>query len=456
MRPEPRPENLVPGTPPLGSLSRQEEVGNGGPGTISTGEGDHGGVSYGSYQLSSRMGTAQRFVDSLSTTHPEYHAALSGHAPATAEFNAAWSELARRDPAGFDAAQHDFIQATHYDPAAAGIQQDTGLDLSTRSATLRDVVWSTAVQHGPGRDRTEGARQIVDAALAGRDPATVTDEELISDIYAERGRVDENGELAHFSSNSARTQRSVAARFVREGATALDRLRQEQAAAAAGVTPAAEAPVAQQTPVGPAAPTSALIPPPRPEGLAAQSSAPVTAPPGTTAQAPAPWYSQYDGNHVVDAGDDACFRAVTAMAQDAGVTVQGSNRIIQVGTSENGNGRLTVDSAQAQAGREYIDGQLDRGRPVAVGVSHKDAAYNVDQLTDHFVLITGRGVDEQGRTFYTFHDPGTRRADVGPDTNPNNRFYVDDSTGMMYRPGPHEGFVVDRGYDVSMVRLNAE
>jgi len=182
----------------------------------------------------------------------------------------------------------------------------------------------------------------------------------------------------------------------------------------------------------------------------------VTTPPGTTAQAPAPWYSQFDHDRVVDAGNDACFRAVTAMARDAGVTVQGSNRIIQVGTSENGDGRLTVDSAQARAGREYIDGQLDRGRPVAVGVSHKDAAYNVDALTDHFVLITGRGVDEQGRTFYTFHDPGTGRADTGMDTNPNNRFYIDDSTGMMYRSGPHAGPVVGRGYDVSMVRLNAE
>jgi hypothetical protein len=412
------------------------------------------------YQIATNTGTAQEFVDSLATSHPDYHAALSPHQPGTPAFGQAWTELAGRDPTGFGQAQHDFIVETHYQPQVDNILATTGLDVNTRSAALRDVVWSTGVQHRGATDN------IFAAALAGRDPATVTDEELIQAVYAERGRTNPDGTLAHFPSSDLRTQRSVANRFVEEQADALEMLGRERMLQAAGVTwdtetpatgaPAAEAPVAQQTPAGPTPPTSSLIPPPRPEGLAAQSSAPVTAPPGTTAQAQAPWYSQFDPNHVVDAGDTACFRAVTAMASDAGVTVLGSNRIIQVGTDENGEGRLTVDPAQAQAGREYIDGQLDAGRPVAVGVSHKDAAYNVDALTDHFVLITGRGVDEQGRTFYSFHDPATQNPNVGMDTNPNNRFYIDDSTGMMYRPGPHQGFVVERGYDVSMVRLNAE
>ena len=235
-----------------------------------------------------------------------------------------------------------------------------------------------------------------------------------------------------------------------------ERMLQAVGAIPAAGAPAAEAPVAQQTPAGLTAPTSALIPPSRPEGLTAQSSAPVTAPPGTTAQVQVPWYSQFENGHGFTPGPRECFQAAKAMARDAGVTVQGSDRIIQVGTSENGEGRLTVDSARAQQGREYIDGQLDRGRPVVVGVSHKDADYNVDRLTDHFVTITGRGVDEQGRTFYTFHDPGTNHSHIGMDTNPDNRFYIDDSTGMMYRSGQEGSQVDDRGYDVSMVRLNAE
>ena len=448
------------GAQPLGSLSRQYEA-RGGPGTVSSGNGDSGGVSYGSYQLSTNRGTAQRFVDSLRTSNPDYHAALSGHAPGTQEFSNAWRELAQRDPQGFDRAQHDFIQATHYDVAARGIQRDTGLDLNTRSAALRDVAWSTAVQHGPG-DADSGAREIFQRALAGRDPATVTDEQLIHDIYAERGRRDANGELEHFSRNSAAVQRGVANRFVSEEANALEMLRQERAAGAAAPqtpaaqTPAAATPAAQQTPAS-AAPTSAPIPPARPADVAAQAqpSAPVAAP-GTAAprQVQVPFYSQFEGGHGFTPGNEACFQAAKAMARDAGVTVLGSDRRIQVGTSENAQGRLTVDSARAQEGRAYIDQQLDAGRPVVVGVSHKDANYNVDNLTDHFVAITGRGVDEQGRTYYTFNDPGTRHQSVGADTNPNNRFYADDSTGMLYRPEGSGNTVDARRYDVSMVRIN--
>src|SRR5262249_46471025 len=44
--------------PPLGSLSEKYESGGRGPGTVSTGKGDLGGVSYGTYQLSSKVGRA--------------------------------------------------------------------------------------------------------------------------------------------------------------------------------------------------------------------------------------------------------------------------------------------------------------------------------------------------------------------------------------------------------------
>ncbi|HFP9633493.1 TPA: hypothetical protein ACHOQV_005292, partial [Escherichia coli] len=42
---------------PLGKTSERYESGGRGPGVISSGKGDHGGVSYGMYQLSSKMGT---------------------------------------------------------------------------------------------------------------------------------------------------------------------------------------------------------------------------------------------------------------------------------------------------------------------------------------------------------------------------------------------------------------
>ncbi|HZI15417.1 MAG TPA: LysM peptidoglycan-binding domain-containing protein, partial [Myxococcus sp.] len=170
-----------------------------------------------------------------------------------------------------------------------------------------------------------------------------------------------------------------------------------------------------------------------------------------------PWYSQYDGAHVERAGDTACFRASTAMARAAGVQVTGPDRRIQVATAESAQG-ITVNRQGAERGRAYIDQQLAAGRPVVVGVNHRAGRNvgNADGITDHFVVVTGRGTDSQGRTFYTFHDPATRNASRGSDTNPANRFYVDGQTGGLYRPAPGNGrYVVDRRYDVSMVRPNA-
>src|SRR5215207_4341280 len=47
----------------LGSLSAKYETGARGCGTVSTGSGDPGGVSYGSYQMATKMGTVTRFVN---------------------------------------------------------------------------------------------------------------------------------------------------------------------------------------------------------------------------------------------------------------------------------------------------------------------------------------------------------------------------------------------------------
>src|SRR4051812_387517 len=65
--PPPRPPDPPP--PPgdddsrLGVLSAKFETGGRGPGTVSSGRGDPGGVSYGSYQMSSKRGVVGRFVN---------------------------------------------------------------------------------------------------------------------------------------------------------------------------------------------------------------------------------------------------------------------------------------------------------------------------------------------------------------------------------------------------------
>src|SRR5262245_655510 len=127
-------------TPEIGSLSRKYES-NGDPGLVSSGVGDNGGRSYGAYQFSSKTGSAAAFTKWLSSTHPSLARDLAGKTPNTPAFDSAWKATAARDRAGFLSAQHDYIKASFYDPAAASVKSSTGLDVSKRSAALRDVLW---------------------------------------------------------------------------------------------------------------------------------------------------------------------------------------------------------------------------------------------------------------------------------------------------------------------------
>lgn len=200
----------------LGDLSSRYETGGRGPGTVSGGQGDAGGVSYGSYQLASRRGRPAEFLANEGAPWAERFA---GQTPGSAAFSATWRAIAREQPQAFHAAQHDYIQRTHYAPLAEGVQRRTGLDADTHSAALRDVLWSTAVQHGPGSRIIDTAIGQVDARMERSDPGY--DRALIQAIYAERGRRDADGQLHHFRSNSAAVQAGVAQRFIDEQADAL-------------------------------------------------------------------------------------------------------------------------------------------------------------------------------------------------------------------------------------------
>jgi hypothetical protein len=217
----------------LGSLSRRYEVGaNGDAGTISTGKGDYGGVSYGLYQLSSKTGTAQRFVDWDSNYKNEF----KGLKPGTEAFNDKWRQIAQDQPDTFGARQHEFIKETHYDPAVNRLRRDTGIDVNAASSALQNVVWSTAVQNGP----TGGARVVERALdnLARQKPlASATDEDIIRAVYAERGKTDADGNLEYFSNSSHSMQQSVKRRYQHELQDALNMLPQQQGSRQAPVDP---------------------------------------------------------------------------------------------------------------------------------------------------------------------------------------------------------------------------
>lgn len=166
----------------LGALSERYEAPERGVGTISTGKGDPGGVSYGSYQLSSNAGTATAFVAS-----PEFRpwaAEFRSLEPGTSAFSAKWRAVAARDPEAFLDAQRDFIRRTHYDPAVAKVARMTGYDLNSASDAVREVTFSVSVQHGGATTILADAVKRTDQKLKRSDPGY--ERALIDKIYDRR------------------------------------------------------------------------------------------------------------------------------------------------------------------------------------------------------------------------------------------------------------------------------
>ncbi len=207
----------------LGSLSEKYETGGRGPGTVSSGAGDPGGVSYGVYQMTSRDGgTVAAFVGQREFPWAKE---MAGLVPGSAAFSARWREIAAREPERFRAAQHDFVRRTHFEPLAARLRRDYGLEVATRSPALQDVVWSTAVQHGPRTQVVHRALESLRAPGGGLDLASGDFEErLIRAIYAERGARNAAGQLKYFRRASKAVQAGVARRFAEEERDALARL----------------------------------------------------------------------------------------------------------------------------------------------------------------------------------------------------------------------------------------
>jgi hypothetical protein len=210
----------------LGALSAHYESGKWGAAAI--GWDNTGGWSYGKYQIATLTGTMKEFLDYVNINAPSVHKALDlagGFDAAkngTPTFKKAWVVLAA--DSNFGTVQHDFIKTTHYDVLAARIKSDTGLDVANRSAALRDVVWSVAVQHGP-------TSEVISTALRHKTPAGMTDEQIIDAIYDRRESKIKNKDgarvLRYFSRSTANVQEGVEKRYKQERFCAKKMLREE-------------------------------------------------------------------------------------------------------------------------------------------------------------------------------------------------------------------------------------
>ncbi len=185
----------------LGSTSAAEESGGLGAGAVSSGRGDKGGASYGTYQLESSGGVHSTLNQFLQWSG--YAKDFAGLQPGTPAFNMKWKALAKSDP-NFGKAQHDFIKVTHYDAQLAYLKSN-GIDLTHRGPAVEDAVWSTAVQFGPHSD-------VIKTALRGQNVSKMSDAQIVKAIYNYK----EASVANRFRSSSPQVQQSVENRFHRE------------------------------------------------------------------------------------------------------------------------------------------------------------------------------------------------------------------------------------------------
>ena len=137
----------------LGDLSAKYES-SGSPATISSGEGDPGGKSYGKYQLASRMGSVDSFLKwavhlSANAVYASYGRTLSQFPIGSADFDCAWREIARIDAEGFERMQHDYVCYAYYLPAVEELRS-VGFAADKHTHVMQDVIWSRTVQYGTG------------------------------------------------------------------------------------------------------------------------------------------------------------------------------------------------------------------------------------------------------------------------------------------------------------------
>jgi len=199
--------------PELSSLAARFESGE--LGCAAIGYDQVGGTSYGLYQIASKPGTMERFIDFLEQNAPDLGQKLRSAGPANTGSKEGpmpdvWRAIAAEEPKRFADLQKSFIEQTHFEPAVKKFKELTGLDVKSMSQAVQEVLWSTAVQHGA----TGGANLFAEASdKAGNPDSDGFEFRLIEQVYAERS--------GRFNSSTQRVQNAVQNRFLAEKQLAL-------------------------------------------------------------------------------------------------------------------------------------------------------------------------------------------------------------------------------------------
>lgn len=194
----------------LGKLAARFESGS--EGIAAIGYDRMGGTSYGKYQIASKPGSMDTFLQFLDTAAPDLSAKLRAAGPANTggrkgAMPTVWREIAEQEPERFTVLQEQFIRDTHYTPALEAVRQ-AGFNTDEFSPALKEVLWSTSVQHGPN----SAARIFIRAAERIRTPQA-QEQDLIRGVYANRA--------GQFKSSTEAVRTSVQQRLQHEQRLAL-------------------------------------------------------------------------------------------------------------------------------------------------------------------------------------------------------------------------------------------
>ena len=189
----------------IGKYVRKYESGSKGSAMISSGAGDYGGVSFGTYQFPS-------YKQSVTTkgTLPEfwnryYAASFPGVQPGNNDaFKAAWLKAVESDPNKFFENEHAYIAGQYYTPIASKLASNGVGDPTTYDRAAQEAAWSTAVQYGPGGAAKLFAQAGVNTTM---DPKTFIDR-----LYTYK----HDSVPTKFKNSSGAVQKSIQNRFKEE------------------------------------------------------------------------------------------------------------------------------------------------------------------------------------------------------------------------------------------------
>jgi hypothetical protein len=122
-----------------------------------------------------------------------------------------------------------------------------------------------------------------------------------------------------------------------------------------------------------------------------------------------------------------------------------SGQTFQIYTTQNG-----VNNNKLSQGLSYLKYALSNGIPVIVGVDDAPGhPGNLDNTTDHFIVIVGMGTDSNGK-YFQFYDNATGVITNG--TSSLNKLYYNSATGLISGTSQAVPYSTGLTYTITMIR----